>query len=55
MSKQVELDRACSDCWAQGAKHERQRIIQIIENAIIDSEGYCHADTVIAHIKAESK
>ena len=37
-----------------GVDSERERIIQIIENAIIDSEGYCHADTVIALIKKEN-
>lgn len=37
-----------------GKDLERERIISIIENAIIDSEGYCHADTVIAAIKGEN-
>lgn len=45
--------------WQLGNAHgkdlERERIIAIIENAIIDSEGYCHADTVIALIKEENE
>jgi hypothetical protein len=42
--------------WTEiGERNERERIIRIIEKAIIDSEGYCHADTVIALIKGENK
>lgn len=41
--------------FIKGAEQERNRIIAIIENAIIDSEGYCHADTVIALIKGENE
>ena len=37
----------------QGREAERERIIALLVNAIIDSEGYCHADTVIALIKGE--
>ena len=38
----------------QGVTRERERIIALLVNAIIDSEGYCHADTVIALIKGEN-
>lgn len=38
----------------KGKWDERERIIKIIENALIDSEGFCHANTIIASIKKDN-
>lgn len=44
------------DAYAEYVRsQERKRILALLENSIVDSEGYCHADTVIALIKGESK
>lgn len=62
MSKQVELDRACNDCWAQGVKHERKRIIALLETAMCESaicSGVCWSCQIrseqIALIKGENQ
>ena len=51
-----DKEQAFVDAYTEKIRtQERNRIIRIIENAIIDSEGYCHADTVIATIKGENE
>jgi hypothetical protein len=35
----------------KGIRNERERILEIIINASIGTEGYCHAETIIQLIK----